>query len=131
MILTFEDAVNNLRSYNANKFVEEDITIEVDGDLKAPSAIASVEMLSAKRPSITQKVNFIYGLLLGTKVTIKLKDSLIASFNVNDNMSLEAIDVFRNTPGIFYYFIEAIYGVFLKNCYPQLNDSLQNQKVDQ
>ena len=131
MILTFEDAVNNLRSYNANKFVEEDITIEVDGDLKAPSAIASVEMLSAKRPSVTQKVNFIYGLLLGTKVTIKLKDRLIASFNVNDNMSLEAIDVLRNTPGIFYYFIEAIYGVFLKNCYPQLNDSLQNQKVDQ
>ncbi len=130
MIITFEDAVNNLRSYNANKFVEEDITIEVDGDLKAPSAIASVEMLSAKRPSITQKVNFIYGLLLGTSVSIKLKDKLLASFNVNENMSLEAIDVFRSTPGVFYYFIEAIYGVFLKNCYPQLNDSLQSQKVE-
>lgn len=131
MKLTFDDAVNNLRAYATNKFIEQDIVIEVDGELKAPSAIASVEMLSTKQPTITRKVNFVYGMLLGTSIRVTVQDKLFASFNVNDNMSLEAIPEFAGTPGVFYYFIEAIYGVFLKNCYPQSNNSPQNLPTEQ
>ena len=123
MIITHEDALHNLDTYALNRKFEKDIDIEIEGDLNSPGALDAVRILSIRDPDIVTKTNFVYGLLLNTRVTIRLKDETIASFNVNDNMSLEAIDCFQKFPAVMAYFLEAIYGVFLKNCYPQLNES--------
>jgi hypothetical protein len=128
MNISYDDAVNNLVTYTKGRSIEKGIDIVIDGDIKAPPALVSLSMLDRK-PSIEDKVNFVYGLLLGNHITVKLYGEQLASFTVNEGMSLEAIEVFKVTPAIFSYFIEAVYGVFLKNCYPQLSESQKAEKA--
>ena len=123
MTITYNDALHNLDAYALNRKFEKDVDIDVEGELNSPSALEAVRIISMRDPDVVTKTNFVYGLLLNTRVTIRLKGETIACFNVNDNMSLEAVDCFQKFPAIMAYFLEAIYGVFLKNCYPQLNES--------
>ena len=128
MHITYTDALHNLDSYALNRKFEKDIDITVEGDFNSPPPLEAVRILSMRDPDVITKTNFVYGLLLNTTVTVRLKGETIACFNVNDNMSLEAIDCFKKYPAVLAYFLEAIYGVFLKNCYPQLNESNATEK---
>ena len=132
MKITNSDALHNLEAYALNRKFEKEVDIEIEGDLNSPSVIDAMRMLGLRDIDVVPKINFVYGLLLNRQVTIRLKKETIACFNVNDNMSLEAIDCFKKYPAIFSYFLEAVYGVFLKNCYPQLNesDATENKKEE-
>lgn len=132
MKITNSDALHNLEDYALNRRFEKEVDIEIEGELNSPSVIDAMRMLGLRDIDVVPKINFVYGLLLNRQVTIRLKKETIACFNVNDNMSLEAIDCFKKYPAIFSYFLEAVYGVFLKNCYPQLNesDATENKKEE-
>lgn len=132
MIITHDDALRNLDAYALNRKFEKEVDIEVEGDLNSPSAIEAVRILSIRDIDVVTKTNFVYRLLLNKQVTIRFKGETLACFNINDNMSLEAIECFKKYPALFSYFLEAIYGVFLKNCYPQLNesDATENKKEE-
>jgi hypothetical protein len=128
MNITYNDAVTNLVTYTQGRAMEKGIDILIDGDIKAPPALVSLNMLD-RQPSVEEKVNFVYSLIINKHITIKLYNDTIAEFTPNENMSLEAVPIFTANPAIFSYFIEAVYGVFLKNCYPQLSESQKAEKA--
>lgn len=122
MKITFNEAVEDIKAYITRKDIEKDLIIETTSDLKIPSALESVQMLEDAK-NLQRKVVFIYNMLKENGVSIKCKDKELCSFQVTEGMTFENVETFRRYPAIFRFFIDAIFGVFLKNSYPLLSES--------
>ena len=122
MTITFNDAVEDIKSYITRKDIEKHLIIETTSELKIPSAMESVQMLEDAK-NLQRKIAFIYGMLKENGVTIKCEDKELCSFQVTEGMTFENIECFRRYPAIFRFFIDAMFGVFLKNSYPLLSES--------
>ena len=62
-------------------------------------------------------------MLEGNGVTIKLKDKELTTFQVTEGMTFEDIDLFKQHPAIYRFFVESVFSKFLKNSYPLLSES--------
>lgn len=122
MVVTFKDAVEDITTYVKNRDLEQYLEVHTTSDLRIPDALQSVQMLENPK-NLQMKVNFIYSMLKDNGVIIKYKDKELCSFQVNDGMKFEDIEYFIRHPAIYRYFIDAIFGVFLKNSYPLLSES--------
>lgn len=123
MKITYVDAVSNVNTYILNsKNFEKDLSIETSENLNIPSAIMSVQMLDDVT-NLPMKIDFVYTLLKDNGVTIKHKDNVLCTFRVTEGMRFDDIELFKTSPAIYRYFIDAIFGIFLKNSYPLLSES--------
>lgn len=122
MQITYNEAVADITTYAKNKALEKDIVIDLSGNLKIPSALESVQMLDDIK-NIVKKVIFVRTMLEGNGVTIRLKDQVLCTFQVNEGMDFEDIELFRKHPSIYRFFLESVFSVFLKNSYPLLSES--------
>ncbi len=122
MQITYNEAVADMTTYVKNKALEKDLVVEIKSDLKIPPAIESVQMLDDIR-NIVKKTIFVHSMLEGNGVTIKLKDKELCTFQVNEGMEFDDIEIFNRHPAIYRFFIESVFSVFLKNSYPLLSES--------
>lgn len=122
MQITYNEAVADMTTYVKNKALEKDLVIELKNELRIPPALESVQMLDDIR-NIVKKVVFVQNMLEGNGVTIKLKDKELTTFQVTEGMTFEDIDLFKQHPAIYRFFIESVFSKFLKNSYPLLSES--------
>ena len=122
MDITYNDAVNGIKSYIDNKDYEKGLSVGLSGDLHAPDALSSVVMLD-NLGDFRRKAEFVRDMLIGVSVTVKHKDEVLVSFLVNDGMQLSDIEYFQKRPGVFRFTVEAVFGIFLKNLYPLSSES--------
>lgn len=122
MDITYDDAVNDIKSYINNKDYEKDLSVRLSGDLRAPDPLSSVEMLD-DLGNFRRKSAFVRDMLMGVSVTVKHKDEVLVSFLVNEGMQLSDIEYFQKRPGVFRFTVEAVLGIFLKNLYPLSSES--------
>lgn len=122
MEITYNDAVNGIKSYINNKDYEKDLSVGLNGDLRVPDALSSVEMLE-NLGDFRRKSEFVRDMLMGVSVTIKHKDEVLVSFLVNEGMQFSDIEYFQKRPGVFRFTVEAVFGIFLKNLYPLSSES--------
>lgn len=122
MDITYNDAVNGFKSYIDNKDYEKDLSVSLNGDLRAPDALSSVVMLD-NLGDFRRKSEFVRDMLMGISVTVKHKDEVLVSFLVNEGMQLSDIEYFQKRPGVFRFTVEAVFGIFLKNLYPLSSES--------
>lgn len=122
MQITYNEAVADMTTYVKNKALEKDLVIELKNELRIPPALESVQMLDDIR-NIVKKVVFVQNMLEGNGVTIRLKDKELTTFQVTEGMTFEDIDLFKQHPAIYRFFIESVFSVFLKNSYPLLSES--------
>lgn len=123
MKITYNDAITDFRTYIKNKGMEQYLSVETANNLKIPPALDSVQMLE-DTGNIVKKIDFVYYMLQDNSVTIKFKEEELCSFQVNKGMTFNTIEYFNQHPAIYRYFIDAVFGVFLKNSYPLLSESL-------
>lgn len=121
MNITYDEAVVNMTTYAKSKALEKDINIELTKELKIPPALESVQMLDDIK-NIYKKTLFVRDMLEGNGVEIKLKDKTLCSFQINEGMEFEDIELFKTHPAIYRFFIESVFSVFLKNSYPLLSE---------
>lgn len=122
MVINYSDAVANITTFVKSRDIEQDIQIELTSNLNIPPALQSVQMLDNTK-NLSMKINFVYSMLLGNGVTIKYKNETLCTFQVTEGMRFDDIEIFAKHPAIYRYFIDAIFGVFLKNSYPLLSES--------
>lgn len=122
MTITYNDTVDGIKSYINNKDYEKGLSVDLSGDLHAPDALSSVEMLD-DLGNIRRKIEFVRGMLMGVSVTVKHKEEVLVSFLVNEGMQLSDIEYFQKRPGVFRFTVEAVFGIFLKNLYPLSSES--------
>ena len=122
MDITYDDAVNGIKSYINNKDYEKDLSVRLSGDLRAPNPLSSVEMLD-DLGNFRRKSDFVRDMLMGVSVTVKHKEEVLVSFLVNEGMQLSDIEYFQKRPGVFRFTVEAVFGIFLKNLYPLSSES--------
>lgn len=122
MEITYNDAVNGIKSYINNKDYEKDLSVGLNGDLRVPDALSSVVMLE-NLGDFRRKSEFVRDMLMGVSVTIKHKDEVLVSFLVNEGMQFSDIEYFQKRPGVFRFTVEAVFGIFLKNLYPLSSES--------
>lgn len=122
MNITYGDAVASYTTYAGNKDFDKTLNIETSAPLNAPDALDSVVMLDNLNDT-ARKLQFIYKMLIGVGVTIKSGDKELVSFQVTEGMKIQDIEYFKQYPGILRFFIDATFGVFLKNLYPLSSES--------
>lgn len=122
MEITYNDAVDGIKSYLNNKAYEKDLSVVLSGDLHAPDALSSVEMLD-DLGNFRRKAEFVRNMLMDVSVTVKHKEDVLVSFIVNEGMQLSDIEYFQQRPGVFRFTVEAVFGIFLKNLYPLSSES--------
>lgn len=122
MEITYNDAVNGIKSYINNKDYEKDLSVGLNGDLRVPDALSSVEMLE-NLGDFRRKSEFVRDMLMGVSVTVKHKDEVLVSFLVNEGMQFSDLEYFQKRPGVFRFTVEAVFGIFLKNLYPLSSES--------
>lgn len=122
MEITYNDAVDGIKSYLNNKAYEKDLSVVLSGDLHAPDALSSVEMLD-DLGNFRRKTEFVRNMLMDVSVTVKHKEDVLVSFIVNEGMQLSDIEYFQQRPGVFRFTVEAVFGIFLKNLYPLSSES--------
>lgn len=127
MDITYNDAVNGIKSYLNNQSYEKDLKVSLSGDLVVPGPIESVDMLD-DLSNFKHKTEFVRNMLMGVSVTVKHKDETLISFIVNEGMQLTDVEYFQTRPGVFRFMVEAVFGIFLKNLYPLSSES---QKADE
>ena len=126
MEITYKEAVDNVRAYINNKDYEKDLSVKIEGDLHAPSALASVQMLDNMN-DFAAKASFVHSMLLNDGLIVRHKDKVLVSVQVTEGMQLDDVEFFRLHPGVFQFVVEAVFGIFLKNSYPLSSES---QKAD-
>ena len=122
MEITYNDAVDGIKSYINNKDYEKGLSVVLSGDLHAPDALSSVEMLD-DLGNFRRKTEFVRNMLMDVSVTVKHKEDVLVSFIVNEGMQLSDIEYFQKRPGVFRFTVEAVFGIFLKNLYPLSSES--------
>ena len=122
MKITYTDAVDNITTYVKRRDLEKNLVIELTTELNIPSALKSVQMLDNAK-NLLMKIDFVYSMLKGNGVLIKYEDETLCSFQVTEGMTFDNVEFFAKHPAIYRYFIDAIFGIFLKNSYPLLSES--------
>lgn len=128
MTITYQDSIEAfLKFYKDKKENEKQLSVELSAPLKIPSALESVQMLDDVSNTLN-KVMFVYNMLMDNGVVIKHNEEILCSFSVNKGMTFEDVDYFRQHPAIYRFFLDSVFGIFLKNSYPLLSES---QEADQ
>ena len=127
MTITNSDAITNFRTYVKHASMEQYLSVETSKELNIPPALNSVQMLEDVS-NIIKKIDFVYYMLQDNGVVIKYRGEELCSFQVNKGMTFNDIEYFSQHPAIYRYFIDAVFGVFLKNSYPLLSESLEAEK---
>ena len=122
MNITYKEAVEGYKHYFNHKEIEKDLSISISGDIKAPSALSSIQMME-NMDNLVQKLNFVHSMLLGNGVSIHCKDKVLVSFQVTEGMILTDIEYFRQYPGVLRFLVDSVFGIFLKNLYPLSSES--------
>lgn len=122
MTITYNDAVDSIKSYINTKDYEKGLSVCLSGDLHAPDALSSVEMLD-DLGNFRRKTEFVRDMLMDVSVTVKHKEEVLVSFLVNEGMQFSDIEFFQKRPGVFRFTVEAVFGIFLKNLYPLSSES--------
>ena len=122
MQITYNDAVENITTFIKSRDLEKHLIIELTSELNIPSAMKSVQMLDNTK-NLLMKIDFVYSMLKGNGVLLKYKEETLCSFQVTEGMTFDNVEFFAKHPAIYRYFIDAIFGVFLKNSYPLLSES--------
>ena len=124
MKLTYDDAISNFTKYIESREQEKFLTVELTKELTIPPALASVQMLDDIR-NRSRKIDFVYYMLKDNGVTIKYKEQELCTFQVTEGMTFDSVEYFKLHPAVYRFFIDTVFGVFLKNSYPLLSESLE------
>ena len=127
MEITYQDAVESLTTFFNNKDYEKDLSVNVANAIKAPGALASVQMLD-NLTDFPRKAAFVHDMLLDNALTVKYKGEVLVTIQVTSGMQLDDVEYFQKHPGIFRFAVEAVFGVFLKNLYPLSSESREAAK---
>ena len=122
MTISYRDTIDAFKSYARRMSYEQELSVDLSSELKIPSALTSVQMLDDVT-NVSKKALFVYEMLQNIGVTIKHKDTTVCSFVVNEGMTFEDVECFKTHPAIYRFFLDSVFGVFLKNSYPLLSES--------
>lgn len=117
MEITYNDAVEGITTYLNSKEFEKGLRVITSGELRAPGAVASVQILDNPQ-DFAKKSLFVRDMLKGLGVTVKHDDEVLTTFQVTEGMQLSDVEYFTLRPGVFRFVVDAIFGMFLKNLYP-------------
>lgn len=128
MTITYDEAVADYISYAENKKQENQYTLDLSKPLTPPSAIRSADMLDP-RVTFAEKAEFVEELLKGNRLIVKRGDTVICDVLLTEGVTFDTLPAFRQTPSALRFVVTAVFGKFLKNSLPPLENGTQTMNI--